>query len=384
MGILPLFNIVVSLPCTTYLCSTILRSLFVLSAILSGGKLTAQNLLDNAGFEDINICTEYHATCAPESWFYMRPASNPMVNGRLAPKPLLGNNFLLLPMHDVSKRIRPLVYTMLLCPLQKGKDYKLSFYLYTANRKFYNIDVAFLKKEPVTKDFDPYALIPNFKINESDIVSEVKGWSAVEYLFTATENSRFMLIGNINSTAQMKYSQADGMNKAGMVYYFVDEIVLRPLQAQQPCKEITENKRKLWSQDLRHTEYVVVDNEPATDTPKIIIDTLVLPAVLFKTNSAIIDKKFESILDSMVNKLSQKNIQSMQIIGHTDNKGKYENNVVLSQNRAAAVKQYLSAKLLVSDIGSEGKADTVPVTDNNTEIGRSKNRRVEIIISYLQ
>ncbi len=359
------------------------RCLVLLLSFLFCSELSAQNLLDNNGFEEINVCTEYHATCAPESWFYMRPATNPMVNARLAPKPVLGDNILLLPMYDLSRRIKPLVYTMFLCPLQKGKDYKLSFYLHTAGRKFYNIDIAFLKKEPVTKDFDPYSVTPDLKINETDIVADVKGWSAVEYLFTAREDAKFMLIGNINSFAGMQYRPGDGMNKAGMVYYFIDEIVLRPLVAQPPCKELNNNKTTLRKQDLRHTEYVVVDDEPVIEPPKLVSDTLVLPSVLFKTGSAVIETKFAGALDSFITDLSQKNIQSMQITGHTDNQGTREQNFILSQRRADAVKQYILNKLPALQITTSGKADTAPVSDNTTVKGRAANRRVEIVVSYL-
>ncbi|MFT3981573.1 MAG: OmpA family protein [Ferruginibacter sp.] len=344
----------------------------------------AQNLLDNNGFEELNVCTEYHATCAPESWFYIHPATNPLVNSRVAPKALLGTQLLLLPMYDLSRQIKPLVYTMLICPIQKGKQYKLSFYLNTSRRKFYNIDIAFLQKEPTYRDVDPYVIIPDIKITASDIVAEIKGWQSVEYIFTATHDAQFMLIGNINSFSDMKYTAVDGMNKPGMVYYFIDEIVLRPLVAEPLCKQAEANKIKMHAQDLRHTEYVLVDNEPVTDTPKIIIDTLVLPSVLFKTNSALIEKKFSGLLDTVISQLAKKDIQSMQIIGHTDNRGKYENNVLLSQNRAESVKQYILSKIAVDNITASGKADTVPVAENATEAGRTKNRRVEIIISYFQ
>ena len=372
-----------SLTCTAYLYSAMKRCLVLLLSLLFCTGLSAQNLLDNSGFEEINVCTEYHATCAPESWFYMRPATNPMVNARLVPKPVLGDNILLLPMYDLSGKTKPLVYTMFLCPLQKGKDYKLSFYLHTAGRKFYNIDIAFLKKEPVTKDFDPYSVTPDLKINETDIVADIKGWSAVEYLFTATEDAKFMLIGNINSFAEMSYRPADGMNKAGMVYYFIDEIVLRPLVAQPPCKELKDNKAKLWKQDLRHTEYVVVEEEPVAKPPELVSDALILPSVLFKTGSAVIETKFAGTLDSFITNLSQKNVQAMQVTGHTDNQGTREQNFILSQRRADAVKQYILNKLPILQIATSGKADTVPVSDNTTVKGRAANRRVEVVVSYL-
>lgn len=345
---------------------------------------STQNLLVNNGFEDLNVCTEYHATCAPEGWFYMRPANNPLVNAKIPPRPLLGNNLLLLPMYDITYRSKPLVYTMLLCPLQKGKQYKMSFYLHTAGKTFYNIDIAFLQKEPMSIDFDPYSVIPDLKIASSDIVAEIKGWQAVELVFTATGDARFMLIGNINSFGNMKYKAADGMNRQGMIYYFVDEIVLRPLLPESPCKSMESNRSRIYRQDFRHTEYALVEDEPIVDSPRIIIDTLVLPSVLFKTGSAVIDPKFSNILDTVLAQLAQRDIQAIQVVGHTDNKGKYENNIVLSQNRAVAVKDHLLSGLSIKNIDTDGKADTVPVADNTTETGRAKNRRVEIIVSYLQ
>ncbi|RYY67251.1 MAG: OmpA family protein [Chitinophagaceae bacterium] len=362
-----------------------MRSLLIYILLaLSVCNARAQNLLANPGFEEINICTEYHAPCAPEAWFYMRPASNPLVTGRIVPKPILGYNLLLLPMFDLTKKIKPLVYAMLLCPLQKGQQYKLSFYLHSSGRPFYNIDIAFLNKEPMTKGFDPYVLTPDIKVSQDDIVNVIAGWSAVEVDFTAKEESHFMLIGNINSFDQMKYTAKDGMNRAGMVYYFVDEIVLRPLQQGPLCKESEANTKKIIGQDRRHTEYALVNEEVIRrDPPVVIIDTLVLPSVLFKTNSADIQTRFASSLDSLVESIAHKNVIDINIIGHTDNKGMPAANVLLSQRRAVAVKDYIMAKLPMT-ITTDGKGDAIPVADNTTETGRSKNRRVEIFIKYFK
>ena len=47
-----------------------LRTAIVAAGFLPGiHRCPAQNLLANPGLEDINICTEYHAPCAPEAWF---------------------------------------------------------------------------------------------------------------------------------------------------------------------------------------------------------------------------------------------------------------------------------------------------------------------------
>jgi outer membrane protein OmpA-like peptidoglycan-associated protein len=72
----------------------------------------------------------------------------------------------------------------------------------------------------------------------------------------------------------------------------------------------------------------------------------------------------------------------LAIEGHTDNIGTDEANMKLSQQRAEAVRVFLTQQGLSPDILTAtgmGKAD--PVADNSTADGRQKNRRVEIIVS---
>ncbi|RYY45409.1 MAG: hypothetical protein EOO06_16565, partial [Chitinophagaceae bacterium] len=233
----------------------------------------------------------------------------------MAAKPLLGNNAFLLPIYDVNNKQKPLVYTMLLCPLKAGKQYKLSFYLYTAERHFYSIDFAFVNKSPVTVGFDPYAAVPDLKISGADIVATVKGWSAVERIFTATKDARFLILGNINSHADMRYRQSDGMNRAGLVSYFLDEMLLQPIIPESPCSQLEANRELMHAQDLRHTEYAVAEEPIPIDTPGILMDTLTLPAVLFKTGSAVIDPRFTNLLDSVIASLSRYQIKSLEVIG---------------------------------------------------------------------
>jgi len=55
----------------------------------------------------------------------------------------------------------------------------------------------------------------------------------------------------------------------------------------------------------------------------------------------------------------------------------------LSESRAEAVRKYLVEKgVNNSRLSSHGYGDTKPVANNNTSEGRSKNRRVEFIVSF--
>jgi len=69
----------------------------------------------------------------------------------------------------------------------------------------------------------------------------------------------------------------------------------------------------------------------------------------------------------------------IEIAGHTDSVGTNEYNLILSKNRADAVKNYLINKGIESErIHSKGFGNAFPVETNQTEEGRAKNRRVEI------
>ncbi|HPO40131.1 MAG TPA: OmpA family protein [Bacteroidales bacterium] len=69
------------------------------------------------------------------------------------------------------------------------------------------------------------------------------------------------------------------------------------------------------------------------------------------------------------------------IVGHTDNTGDFASNMTLSEERAKSVMSELITKYNVGDsqLKSYGVSSLSPVSSNNTEEGRAKNRRVEIV-----
>ncbi|MBN2663909.1 MAG: OmpA family protein [Bacteroidales bacterium] len=86
-------------------------------------------------------------------------------------------------------------------------------------------------------------------------------------------------------------------------------------------------------------------------------------------------------LDRVVQFMKDNPTVKIEISGHTDNIGTYDENIILSQQRAEAVALYISNKGISKDrILSVGKGYSTPVADNNTADGRQKNRRVEFKI----
>ena len=72
----------------------------------------------------------------------------------------------------------------------------------------------------------------------------------------------------------------------------------------------------------------------------------------------------------------------VQVVGHTDNTGDPAANMTLGQGRADFAKSYLVRNgILDSNIDAVSKGQTQPIADNNTEDGRTKNRRTIITIN---
>ena len=71
--------------------------------------------------------------------------------------------------------------------------------------------------------------------------------------------------------------------------------------------------------------------------------------------------------------------EKIEIGGHTDSSGIEEKNVILSQQRADAIKEYLVKNGIPADeIIARGYGSTQPIADNQTPEGKQKNRRIEV------
>ena len=103
--------------------------------------------------------------------------------------------------------------------------------------------------------------------------------------------------------------------------------------------------------------------------------------VLFDFDRSDLSAAARSQLDGLMGKLSHANVASIRVVGHTDSVGTDAYNEGLSERRASSVVEYLLTQGLAPEkLTSEGKGESEPVADNETEEGRAQNRRVELHI----
>jgi len=102
--------------------------------------------------------------------------------------------------------------------------------------------------------------------------------------------------------------------------------------------------------------------------------------ILFDVDKYDLRPEAERALASLAVVLKEADVKAFQIDGHTDSDASDEHNQVLSENRANAVKNFLAAQGLTSEISINGYGESRPIATNDTPEGKQKNRRVEIII----
>jgi outer membrane protein OmpA-like peptidoglycan-associated protein len=100
----------------------------------------------------------------------------------------------------------------------------------------------------------------------------------------------------------------------------------------------------------------------------------------FETGKSDIKPESQPIIDQLSAMLIQNPTLKISIEGHTDNAGGETVNQKLSESRAKSVMNALISKNIdISRLKYKGWGQSKPIADNNTEEGRAKNRRVEIL-----
>jgi outer membrane protein OmpA-like peptidoglycan-associated protein len=362
------------------------------SCLLLMSNITkAQNLFVNAGFEEINLCVEHTAFCAPEAWFNI-PATNILVNSKIAPVPKFGQMALVVPVGNVLANFNKprYVYTAFCCPLVAGAKYSLSFYLSTTTVKFKQLAFYFTEKEPTFENINNLIHTPSIVVTPRQIDADSGSiWKHVHCGYTATGNERFCIITTAGFPI-VEYEMKDAMNKSGDVLNFIDEIVFKSDSTMPVCPGYEIIKQSLYNQNYRHRDDILALPE-VIKLPEIkpVVhfknDTLTIAALLFDVNKFNIKPYVKKILDSLVQVLGQKKFLKIEVSGHTDNSGNQKNNQTLSEARAISIQQYIILQLpqFAEKIHATGKGQDFPIATNDTEAGREKNRRVEVVITYI-
>ncbi len=107
--------------------------------------------------------------------------------------------------------------------------------------------------------------------------------------------------------------------------------------------------------------------------------------LLFESDQHKLTKtELDKLMEALIQTQDEK-ILSVNITGHTDSRGDSLYNIALSQRRTKSVSEFLVANgVLKRHIHQNHLGEDSPTASNAEELGRSKNRRVNVVISYMQ
>ena len=140
-------------------------------------------------------------------------------------------------------------------------------------------------------------------------------------------------------------------------------------------ERITTELRSDSSKPVEYTiELFPLEKEITQDT----LPPVSLRNIFFESGKAELAESSNEELNKLVSLLAANPTKKIIINGHTDNIGNPEDNVILSQQRANAVKAYLIDSGISGDrISSKAFGERAPIATNSTIEGRAMNRRIE-------
>jgi OOP family OmpA-OmpF porin len=209
-----------------------------------------------------------------------------------------------------------------------------------------------------------------------------KGWFGPTFTVIADEDQ----LGQILAYNEAQERVLVGKSKdAQPTYYYVFVTAYRD-------GVVPEQLRHVVARDRGLVQLVVVAPEKmeekmafvsAEEMSRSLSDTgkTILQGLYFDTDKDTVRSDSRTVIDEIA-KLLQDNPQlKVRIVGHTDNQGTTDYNLDLSRRRTASVMQELrSAHGIVADrLDSFGCGPYAPVASNDSEKGRARNRRVELV-----
>ena len=248
------------------------------------------------------------------------------------------------------------VTVKLIKPLEIGKTYYAEFWIARSKNRFNedalqkqfigsNFGLLFTEGTPKQeKRTQPIDGIPQISCPEKLWLTTK--WEKITGYFKPDKNYEYLTIGHFKDSTILQSSLISG-------YVLVDNLKIEELSSFDQLSNISN-----------------IPNEGII-TP--------LNEIYFEDGKSEILNKSIPSLEQIHKYLTDNPDIQIKINGHTDNKGSKSDNLILSENRAKSIINYLIEKGIDENrMKFEGYGELLPKYDNSTKYGRSRNRRVEI------
>ena len=170
------------------------------------------------------------------------------------------------------------------------------------------------------------------------------------------------------------------MGKKSIILIMMIFVSMLSISRSLTTTEMRENTIRINALELVKVEkeQEQVKETPKKEIPKKVTVVMDERTLLFDFDKSVVKEQYIPILRNVIDYMVENNYD-VTIVGHTDSKGSELYNEKLSMRRATSVKEKLLELGLSPDriVGLEARGELEPVASNETEEGRSQNRRIE-------
>ena len=144
--------------------------------------------------------------------------------------------------------------------------------------------------------------------------------------------------------------------------------------------------QRLEAEERIREQFATIENIFARDEARVSREgnrmIIRLVGLTFQSGQDVVRPTYRSLLEKLKQAADVFPRSQITVEGHTDSYGGDENNLALSRRRAEAVAAFMTTELQVPPfrISAVGYGETQPIANNDTEQGRARNRRIDVII----
>jgi OOP family OmpA-OmpF porin len=245
-------------------------------------------------------------------------------------------------------------------PLVTGQTYYVEFWVAHLERSLQIDNIgAYFSMSEIRRTTDE-VLVREAQVRADKAVEAPNGkWVKVSGYFQPKYEAEYLVIGNFvddRGTQSVAYRD-DCYNYA---YYYIDDVLVKKVPPMLP---------------------VPVKPDDLTRIPLETGKTIRLKNIYFEFDRDELMPRSHVELNKLLGILRANPGMVIQIVGHTDSLGNAPYNLDLSRRRAQSVVKFLvENKIARGRLRFHGEGEKEPIATNDTDEGRSQNRRVEFVI----
>ena len=379
-----------------------IRTLGLLSILVLPGIGSAQDLVTTGSFEEmskgklkkpgsIEMLTGWTSPTAAKADVFTTKVEEGPVSAKANPygssDPNTGDNYVGIRVYSANDRLpRNYIQTALAQPMIAGKKYCVKYHVKLSGlSRFSTAEIrAYLSTGAAeeTEDASILGFEAQVPVPEAPIVADMKEWVGVCGIYEAKGGEQNLVIGNFKGTKETKVGKVkkpkgDPRPQAQHSYYYIDDVSVTPITVAAECKCAAEEASR---------SGFIFGRSAVSDTSLSTAKRIDAQVFYFQRAQRELHSSMKPFVTELAELLKSDPSVKVKLTGHLDEleKVRYEANEDQDQvgrERAEAVKNALvAAGIEASRIEVAGRSDEELIDKTGSEIGMSKNRRVEVDI----